>query len=176
MSWFSCLFAVIMFCSRCCVAKTIRLFIYFRVTIERRSNTLGHMRHDISEDFPTRKFIAGRIAVALAGKLGEDALVGEGKLKHTTGCSSDYQVARATATKYVTKYGFGERFYPCAENGPISDKYQVMIEKEVKEILDTAEKEAKKIMKEHSEKHLKLSEKLLEKYKLTADEVKEILA
>ena len=151
------------------------LFVLFRVTIERRSNSLGHLRYDISEDFLTKQMIQSRIAVALAGKLGEEALLGASKDKHTTGCSSDYQHARAFATKFVTTYGFGERLYPAGDKWRMSEKYQAMIEKEVKGILDNAEETAKKIMEKHSKEHLKLSEKLLEKYKLTADEIKQIL-
>ncbi|XP_075245835.1 uncharacterized protein LOC142339579 [Convolutriloba macropyga] len=147
---------------------------YRGVTIERRSKTLGHMRYEISEDFMNKDLLESRLAVAVAGKLGEDALSKPSiENSHSTGCLSDYKYARALATRLVTTYGFGSRLYPANGTWEMSEKYKALIDQEVKNLLTSAETKAKTILKEHAEQHVKLSEKLLQNYKLTADEIKQ---
>ena len=147
---------------------------FFSVTIERRGNTGGHLRHDITEDFDTLEKMRARLAVSLAGKLGEE--VADGENKHTTGCSSDYQHAQMVAKSFVTSNGFADTLYNTATNGyNRSADYQKTVDQEVKKLLDEANSKAKEILKKNADRHKRLAEALLVKKTLTADEIKAIL-
>ncbi len=122
----------------------------------------------------TKERLFAHIVVALAGKLGEEVI--EGADKHTTGCFGDYKSARNSAYDYVVTYGFGKLIYAPGNNWKMSDKYKTLIDQEIKQLLDDANKRAKEIIVTHADKHLKLTEKLLEKQTLTAAEMKQILS
>ena len=132
------------------------------------------MRHDITENFDTLDKMRARLAVALAGKLGEE--VADGENKHTTGCSSDYQNAQMVAKSYVISNGFANTLYSTsAKNYNHSADHQKTIDDEVKKLLDEANLKAKEILKQNAAKHKKLAEALLDRKTLTADEIKVIL-
>jgi ATP-dependent metalloprotease FtsH len=146
----------------------------YSVTIERRGHTGGHMKHLLTEDLETREDILKRLAVALAGKLGEEVVEGEGK--HTMGCSSDYSAAQQMAARYISLYGFGQKLYAgrSSKYRP-SNELRNEMDKEAKVLLDEAASKAKLILSRHSEGHKQLAEALLKKPTLSADEVKVIL-
>ncbi len=84
----------------------------------------------------TKEKILADIDVAMGGHVAEKLIIGDNKI--TSGCSSDLQGATSLAYNAVRQYGmFGEQAgYMTADPDNASEKYNAMVDKEVKIILD----------------------------------------
>ena len=79
------------------------------------------------------------IDVAMGGHVAEKLIIGSGKV--TSGCGGDLQGATDLAYRAVRMFGmFGDEGagYISAEQDQTSEKYNAMVDKHVKEILDVS--------------------------------------
>ena len=92
----------------------------------------------VPDDSPstTKEKILADIDVAMGGHVAEKLIIGSQKI--TSGCGSDLQGATTLAYRAVRLFGmFGENAgYISADPEQTSEKYNAMVDKQVKEILD----------------------------------------
>ncbi len=84
----------------------------------------------------TKEKILAEIDVAMGGHVAERLIIGDSKI--TSGCGSDLQGATSMAYRAVRYFGmFGEDSgYVSTEPDQTSEKYNALVDKQVKEILD----------------------------------------
>lgn len=84
----------------------------------------------------TKEKILAEIDVAMGGHVAEKLIIGD--MKITSGCSNDLQGATSMAYRAVRYFGmFGEQAgYISSDPKDTSEKYNAMVDKEVKDILD----------------------------------------
>jgi ATP-dependent Zn protease len=84
----------------------------------------------------TKEKILAEIDVAMGGHVAEKLIIGENKV--TSGCGSDLEGATSLAYRAVRYFGmFGEETgYISSDPDQTSEKYNAMVDKEVKAILD----------------------------------------
>ena len=84
----------------------------------------------------SKEKILAEIDVAMGGHVAEKLIIGPNKV--TSGCGSDLQGATQLAYRAVRQYGmFGEESgYVSADMDQTSEKYNAMIDRQVKIILD----------------------------------------
>ncbi|MDD3302402.1 MAG: ATP-dependent zinc metalloprotease FtsH [Candidatus Gracilibacteria bacterium] len=123
------------------------------------------------------------LSTLYGGRAAEEVFFGKDYI--TTGASNDIEKATDIARAMVTKYGMyddigRENFAGEAINGNylgsesdrpmISDKTQEIIDKRVKEILDTSYQVAINIITKNKDLHIKISNDLLEKEEISREE------
>ena len=86
----------------------------------------------------TKEKILADIDVAMGGHVAEKLIIGSQKV--TSGCGSDLQGATGLAYRAVRQFGmFGEQAgYIATSPDQTSEKYNAMVDKQVKEILDVS--------------------------------------
>lgn len=86
----------------------------------------------------TKEKILAEIDVAMGGHVAEKLIIGDSKI--TSGCGSDLQGATSMAYRAVRYFGmFGESAgYVSSDPDQTSEKYNAMVDKEVKSILDVS--------------------------------------
>ena len=86
----------------------------------------------------SKEKILADIDVAMGGHVAEKLIIGDNKV--TSGCGSDLQGATSLAYRAVRYFGmFGETAgYISTDPDSTSEKYNAMIDKQVKEILDVS--------------------------------------
>jgi ATP-dependent Zn protease len=112
----------------------------YKATIVARGGSLGatYMVPDDSVSTTKEKILAD-IDVAMGGHVAEKMIIGSGKV--TSGCGGDLQGATDLAYRAVRMFGmFGDEGagYISAEQDQTSEKYNAMVDKHVKEILDVS--------------------------------------
>jgi ATP-dependent metalloprotease len=111
----------------------------YKATIVARGPSLGatYMVPDDSVSTTKEKILAD-IDVAMGGHVAEKLIIGSSKV--TSGCGGDLQGATDMAYRAVRMFGmFGEKTgYISADPDATSEKYNAMVDKEVKEILDVS--------------------------------------
>lgn len=161
-----------------------------KATIVPRGRALGMvMRLPESDRYSvTKEKLLDDLCVAMGGRVAEEIIFGESQI--TTGASSDISSATNIARKMVTEWGMSEKLGPLLYGEPerevflgatvtthknMSDSTAQMVDDEVKLIVDTAYKRAKKILTDHLDKLHLLAENLLEHETLTGDEIDTIM-
>lgn len=134
----------------------------------------------------TRKELVARLTVLLGGRASEEINFNE----MTTGAHNDLKVATQIARKMVCEFGmseklgfltFGKKNEPVflgkdiAKEKDYSEQTAVLIDKEVKRIIDEAYSSAKQLLLENKDKLQKLSHVLLEKEVLSSKEIEKLL-
>ena len=103
-----------------------------------------------------------------------------GKSGVTTGAGSDLEQATNTARSMVTKYGMSSSLGPIYHNTSdlerLSSATREAVEIEVREILQRAENNARRILSDHKDELHRLAEGLLTRETLTLTEINELLA
>ena len=86
----------------------------------------------------TKEKILADIDVAMGGHVAERLIIGESKV--TSGCGSDLQGATSMAYRAVRYFGmFGEQAgYISSDSDQTSEKYNALVDKQVKEILEVS--------------------------------------
>ncbi|NLZ24799.1 ATP-dependent zinc metalloprotease FtsH [Candidatus Dojkabacteria bacterium] len=122
---------------------------------------------------------------AVGGRAAEEVFIG----RISTGASADIDAATSVAKEMITQYGMSEDLgmvkygemeetrhlgYMYGGGRDFSEKYAEMIDSEIKELIDSAYRDAKKILSEKKEYVEKLVEMLLEKEVVTKDEFESI--
>ncbi|PWA71692.1 FTSH protease 4 [Artemisia annua] len=151
-----------------------------KATIVPRGMSLGMVAQlpEKDETSVSRKEMLARLDVCMGGRVAEELIFGEDEV--TSGASSDLEQATALARAMVTKYGMSKEVGVVAhdydDNGKsMSTETRLLIEKEVRELLERAYNNAKNILTTYSKEHHALANALLEQETLTGKQIKELL-
>lgn len=133
------------------------------------------------ETFLTKGKMLQEIMVDLGGRIAEELILDD----ITTGASQDIKQATATAKSMVTKYGFSDKLglinyddesddvfigRDLAHSKGYGENTASVIDEEVREIVDTCYKKAKKIIEDHMEQLHASAALLMEKEKIGREE------
>ncbi|MCL2152801.1 MAG: AAA family ATPase [Oscillospiraceae bacterium] len=148
------------------------------VTIVSRGSHGGYMEHSDDAEKPlfTKDELNGRIRAALGGRAAE--LIYYGKEDGlSSGASNDLKAAASIARKMICEYGMDNQFglLALAPSTAIEGIMGRKVTKRVSKMLKTSLKEAVKLIKVGKPKIELLVSALLEKNKLTKEEIEEIL-
>ena len=152
--------------------------------IPRGHAALGYTLHLPLEDryLVREQELIDKITVLLGGRVAEELIFKQ----ITTGAHNDLEVATNYANRMVCEYGMSKRLgnltfgkkdrevflgRDLMRERDYSEKTAVVIDEEVRRIVDEAYERAKKILEKNIDKLKKLSEKLLEKEVLDSEEV-----
>ncbi|HEY9639148.1 MAG TPA: ATP-dependent zinc metalloprotease FtsH3 [Coleofasciculaceae cyanobacterium] len=137
----------------------------------------------------SRSYLQNQMAVALGGRLAEEIIFGEEEV--TTGASNDLQQVARVARQMVTRFGMSDRLGPVAlgraQGGmflgrdimaerDFSEETAAAIDDEVRNLVEQAYRRAKAVLIENREVLDKLSEMLIERETVDAEELQELLA
>jgi cell division protease FtsH len=161
-----------------------------KVTIIPRGRALG-----VTMSLPERDKYAhskielvSKLAMMFGGRIAEELKFGEENV--TTGAGNDIQQATQMARRMVTEYGFSEKLGPLrysdneeevflghsvARQQNVSDATAELIDQEVRQLIENAEKEARRILTEKSDDLEALAKALLEYETLSGEEVDALL-
>ncbi|KAF5214326.1 putative mitochondrial ATP-dependent zinc metallopeptidase [Trypanosoma cruzi] len=127
-----------------------------------------------------KKQCLARLKVCLAGRVGEEILLGVDDV--TTGASSDFHQATQMARNMVRRFGFSEDLgfvdYESSdtpEGAYMSEETKRKIEKEVASLLKDSYKEVKEILLVHRKELDSVAQHLLQHETLSGEEMKRIL-
>jgi cell division protease FtsH len=107
----------------------------------------------VDEEFVSRRFALAQLAMTLAGRAGEERLVGD---DYTSGATGDLQQATALASKMVFEWGMGSR------NLMFRPTESKLAEDEVQLLLEESLAKARQILEQNSVLHVAVAEALLE--------------
>lgn len=159
-----------------------------KATIIPRGRALGLvMRLPESDKFSiTREKMQADIAVAMGGRVAEEMVFGHAKV--TSGASSDIKQATKMARSMVREWGMSDEVGPIFYGDEGQDMYaghhgqkqystetEILVDNEVKKLLDEGYTLAKNILHKHRKKLDLLAKTLLEKETLTGEEIKKLL-
>ena len=128
------------------------------------------------------------LRVACGGRIAEEIIFGREKV--TTGASSDIRMVSEIARRMVTEWGLSEKLgflayaadeqevflgRSVAQQKNMSDKTALLIDEEIRIIVDGAYSEATQILKTHKKDLATLAEALLEYETLSGDEIKTVV-
>ncbi len=160
-----------------------------KVSIIPRGHTaLGYTLHLPVEDryLTTEKELKDKITVLLGGRVAEELVFKE----ITTGAQNDLEVATGYAQRMVCEFGMSKRLghltfgkkdrqvflgRDLLREKDYSESTAIMIDEEVQKIVHDCHTQATELIRMHLDQLKKLSERLLEKEVLEADEVKVIV-
>ena len=159
-----------------------------KVSIIPRGQALGMTEQlplkDI-KNFP-QPYLLDKIGVMLGGRVAELTLLGD----HSSGAASDLKEATSLATHMVSQWGMSELLGPVyyqkgeeqvflgremAMAKDFSEATAQLIDDEVRKIIREKEKEVSKLFDTHKKEIIALSDKLVEKEMLSAEEIKSIV-
>ena len=114
--------------------------------------------------------------VTMGGRVAEELIFGESEV--TTGASSDLRQATRLAREMITKYGFSERLGLASteySDYGLSHETRLVIEDEVKRLLEEANQRARRLLKKHEKDLHMLAKQLLDKETLTGAELRRLV-
>ncbi|CAI9284650.1 unnamed protein product [Lactuca saligna] len=151
-----------------------------KATIVPRGMALGMVAQlpEKDETSVSRKEMLARLDVCMGGRVAEEIIFGENEV--TSGASSDLEQATHLARAMVTKYGMSKEIGVVAhdydDNGKsMSTETRLLIEKEVRELLENAYNNAKNILTLYKDEHHAIAEALLEHETLSGKQLNEML-
>lgn len=156
--------------------------------IPRGTQALGYTLHLPLEDryLVSEEELYEKITVLFGGRVAEEIVF----KSITTGAHNDLEVATGYAQRMVCEFGMSRKLgnltfgkkdrevflgRDLMRERDYSESTAVTIDEEVHRIVDACYKRAHELLKTHEDKMRKLSEKLLEKEVLDAEEIKEIV-
>ncbi len=161
-----------------------------KVTIIPRGRALG-----VTMSLPERDKLSqskteleSMLAMAFGGRVAEEIIFGKENI--TTGAGNDIQQATGMARRMVTEFGFSDKLGPLryadneeevflghsvARQKNVSDETAALIDSEVRVLIETAEKTARKVLKEYQDDLETIAQALLEYETLSGDEVDALL-
>ena len=152
-----------------------------KVTIVPRGKALGAAWYMPEErQITTYQQLQDEMCATLGGRAAEELLLG----KVSTGAANDLEKVTKQAYAMVVYYGMSERlpnlnYYDASGqdwgfNKPYSDKTALLIDEEVKRIINEQYDRAKEILTENKSHHQALTEVLLEKEVIFSDDLEKI--
>ncbi|KAJ1264386.1 hypothetical protein BS78_09G259300 [Paspalum vaginatum] len=148
-----------------------------KATIVPRGVSLGMVMQlpDKDQHKVSRKQMLARLDVLMGGRVAEELIFGEREV--TSGASDDLRQATRLARNMVTRYGMSNKVGLVSySDGSMSAQTSGMIDKEVRDILQRAYKNAKAILTAHREELDALASALLEQETLSGAQIKKLLA
>ncbi|KAK4358460.1 hypothetical protein RND71_020689 [Anisodus tanguticus] len=152
-----------------------------KATIVPRGMALGMVAQlpEKDETSISRKQMLARLDVAMGGRVAEELIFGDSEV--TSGPSDDLKQATKLARTMVTKFGMSKEVglvtHNYDDNGrSMSTETRLLIEKEVRELLERAYNNAKTILTTHNKELHALANALLEQETLTGAQIKALLA
>ncbi|MCB8839281.1 ATP-dependent zinc metalloprotease FtsH [Aurantimonas sp. VKM B-3413] len=162
-----------------------------KVTIIPRGRALGVTMNLPERDrYGMRKNeMEARLAMIFGGRAAEEIIYGPENV--TTGASNDIQQATNMARAMVMEYGMSDKLgrlrykqnqdevflgHSVSQQQNMSEDTARLIDSEVREIIETAENKARKILNDHIDELHMLAKALLEFETLSGDEVRDLLA
>ncbi len=159
-----------------------------KVTIVARGHSGGHTRLLPTEDrhLWTKSQMSEMLAFAMGGLAAEQLIFGE----QTTGPSNDLQQATGIARQMVMTYGMSEKVGKVNLNSSgvidymgadfmeprnYSEETAALVDHEIRRLVDEAHQEASRVLAEHRDQLVTVSELLKEKETLTGDDVDRLL-
>jgi cell division protease FtsH len=159
-----------------------------KVSILPRGMALGYtIRLPIEDRYiVTKDELLGQIVGLLGGRASEEMIFNE----ISTGAQNDIEVATAIARKMVTRFGMSDRMghltfghreeqiflgRDIIEERNYSDQTALLIDQEVRRIIDECYKRASDELTKHKDKLVALAGKLLEKEVMDVDEIRTLL-
>lgn len=159
-----------------------------KVTIIPRGRALGVTTYLPIDEKHTysKEYLEAMIAYAMGGRAAEKMVFNE----YTTGASNDIERATSIARKMVCEYGMSEKLGPVMygnkqeevflgkelhEHKNYSETTQILIDDEIKKIVEVGMQRAEKILKDNIDSMHKLAEVLLEREILDAEEIEMVL-
>ncbi|HVI31966.1 ATP-dependent zinc metalloprotease FtsH [Phenylobacterium sp.] len=157
-----------------------------KATIIPRGRALGMVMQLPERDKFSMSYeqMTSRIAILFGGRVAEELIFGKDKV--TSGASSDISQATKLARAMVTKWGFSDRLgaveygenqeevflgHSVARNQNVSEETAKIIDEEVRRLVESGEKEARRILTEKMEDLHTLARSLLEYETLTGEEI-----
>ncbi|GAA0183200.1 metalloprotease [Lithospermum erythrorhizon] len=152
-----------------------------KATIVPRGMTLGMVFQlpEKDETSVSRKQMLAHLDVCMGGRVAEELIFGESEV--TSGASNDLEKATELAKAMVTEYGMSKKVGLVAHNyddngKSMSTETRLLIEEEVKEFLERAYNNAKKILVDNNKDLHTLANALLEHETLSGAQIKALLA
>ncbi|MBX2834827.1 MAG: ATP-dependent zinc metalloprotease FtsH [Micavibrio sp.] len=155
-----------------------------KATIVPRGRALGMVvRLPEGDRYSTSKAkMMANLSVSMGGRVAEEIIFGEDQV--TSGASGDIKQATRLARAMVTEWGLSEKVgmidYGDDDHDPrrkrISSETSSQIESEVRYLVDTGYKKAKKILTDHLDDLHKLAKALMDYELLSGEEIKDLLA
>jgi cell division protease FtsH len=159
-----------------------------KVSILPRGMALGYtIRLPLEDRYIVRKEeLLGQIIGLLGGRASEELIFNE----LSTGAQHDLEVATATARRMVTRFGMSEKMghltfghreeqiflgRDLIEERNYSDQTALLIDQEVRKIIDDCYNRAREELIKHKDKLKTLAEKLLEKEVMDVEEIRSLL-
>lgn len=136
----------------------------------------------------SRSYLQNQMAVALGGRIAEEITFGEEEV--TTGASNDLQQVTRVARQMVTRFGMSDRLGPVAlgrqQGNPFlgrdimaerdfSEETAATIDDEVRNLVEQAQRRAKEVLLKNRHVLDEVSQRLIEKETIDADELQQIL-
>ncbi|MGP1385758.1 MAG: ATP-dependent zinc metalloprotease FtsH3 [Thainema sp.] len=136
----------------------------------------------------SRSYLQNQMAVALGGRIAEEIVFGEEEV--TTGASNDLQQVARVARQMVTRFGMSDRLGPVAlgrqqgnmflgrdinSERDFSEETAAAIDDEVRNLVEQAYRRAKQVLTENRTVLDHLSEMLVEKETVDAEELQQLL-
>ena len=149
-----------------------------KATIVPRGQSLGMVMQLPEKDELnlTKKQLLAMLDVTMGGRVAEELIFGEFEV--TTGASSDLRQATRLAREMITKYGFSERLGLASteySDYGLSHETRLVIEDEVKRLLEEANQRARRLLKKHEKDLHMLAKQLLDKETLTGAELRRLV-
>ena len=150
-----------------------------KVTIDPRGRALGAAWYLPEErQITTKEQMLDEMCATLGGRAAEDLFLG----RISTGAMNDLERVTKQAFGMIAYLGMSEKlpnlcYYSNDEysfNRPYSEKTAELIDEEVKNMVNEQYERAKKILSEHRDGHAKLSQLLIDKEVIFAEDVEEI--
>lgn len=155
-----------------------------KVTIIPRGRALGVTTYLPMDEKHTysKEYLEAMIAYAMGGRAAEKIVFNE----YTTGASNDIERASSIARKMVCEFGMSEKLGPIAygnkqeevflgkelhEHKNYSETTQILIDDEIKKIVEAGMSRAEKILRDNIDVMHRLAEVLLEREILDAEEI-----
>ncbi|MBI4562374.1 MAG: ATP-dependent zinc metalloprotease FtsH [Candidatus Rokubacteria bacterium] len=156
--------------------------------IPRGHAALGYTLQTPLEDryIMTRRELMVKLAVLLGGRTAEELTFGE----LTTGAQNDLEMATEIARRMVCEYGMSDQLgaltygkregmvflgRDIVEERNYSDQTAILIDQEVRRLVQEAHDRAKEILTQHHDRLKRLADALLEKEVLDGDEAKRVV-
>jgi cell division protease FtsH len=159
-----------------------------KVTIIPRGRALGVTTYLPMDEKHTysKEYLEAMIAYAMGGRAAEKLVFNE----YTTGASNDIERATSIARKMVCEFGMSEKLGPITygnkqeevflgkelhEHKNYSESTQILIDDEVKRIVQSGMDRAVRILTEHMDELHRLTDVLLEREILDSDEIDKVI-